>query len=145
MSISSFHGEYAFLSNFHPCKITLGGVTYASVEHAYQASKTNCPNERKRLEGVTAGQAKRLGASLTLRPDWFSIRVAVMRGLLAQKFARDTPLGDALKATGDQLLEEGNNWNDRFWGVCAGRGENMLGKLLMEWRTVLQKHSLFED
>lgn len=40
--------------------------------------------------------------------------------------------------TGDAELIEGNNWGDTFWGVCNGRGENMLGKLLMEIRDYLR-------
>jgi predicted NAD-dependent protein-ADP-ribosyltransferase YbiA (DUF1768 family) len=29
-------------------------------------------------------------------------------------------------------------WGDRFWGVCNGVGENMLGKLLMQVREELR-------
>jgi predicted NAD-dependent protein-ADP-ribosyltransferase YbiA (DUF1768 family) len=42
-----------------------------------------------------------------------------------------------LKATGDEELVEGNWWNDTFWGVCNGVGENNLGKLLMKIRAEL--------
>ena len=68
-----------------------------------------------------------------LRPDWEEVKVQVMRELLYAKFSEE-PLRGMLKATGDQHLEEGNNWGDTFWGVCRGRGENWLGKLLMEVR-----------
>lgn len=42
-------------------------------------------------------------------------------------------------ATGGEDLVEGNRWNDKFWGVClkTGRGENWLGKLLMQVRAEL--------
>lgn len=42
--------------------------------------------------------------------------------------------------TGNAELIEGNTWNDTFWGVCNGEGENNLGKLLMKVRT-----NLFEE
>ena len=29
-------------------------------------------------------------------------------------------------------------WGDRFWGVCSGRGQNMLGRILMEIRKDLR-------
>lgn len=38
-------------------------------------------------------------------------------------------------ATAEELLVEGNNWNDTFWGVCRGRGENNLGRILMKVRS----------
>ncbi len=31
-------------------------------------------------------------------------------------------------------LIEGNHWNDTFWGICNGNGENNLGKILMKIR-----------
>lgn len=40
--------------------------------------------------------------------------------------------------SGDELIE-GNAWNDTFWGVCNGVGENWLGQLLMERRAELQR------
>ena len=41
---------------------------------------------------------------------------------------------DKLLDTGDTELIEGNNWHDTFWGVCKGKGQNNLGKILMEVR-----------
>ena len=35
-----FSGEYEFLSNFYPCRIVYNGITYPSVEHAYQDRKS---------------------------------------------------------------------------------------------------------
>jgi hypothetical protein len=34
----------------------------------------------------------------------------------------------------DARLVEGNTWNDRYWGVCRGVGQNKLGHLLMKLR-----------
>jgi len=31
-------------------------------------------------------------------------------------------------------LVEGNSWNDVWWGVCEGEGENHLGRILMDIR-----------
>ena len=39
-----------------------------------------------------------------------------------------------LLATGKATLVEGNSWGDTFWGVCRGKGKNMLGKILMRVR-----------
>ena len=45
--ISSFTGDYSFLSNFHPAEVSLDDINYPSVEHAYQAAKTLNKEERK--------------------------------------------------------------------------------------------------
>lgn len=57
-----------------------------------------------------------------------------MESLLRQKFNKNTFLGKRLIETKDIELIEGNTWGDTFWGVCNGRGQNILGKLLMKIR-----------
>ena len=48
----------------------------------------------------------------------------------------DPELRALLKATGNQDLQEGNNWNDTYWGVSlrTGNGKNNLGLILMKIR-----------
>jgi ribA/ribD-fused uncharacterized protein len=142
--IREFHGDWGFLSNFYPCSVTLDGVVYESVEHAYQAAKTLNLTEREKFlyAGVTAGRAKRMGGGVTKRPDWETVKVDIMRDLLMQKFY-PTILRRKLLCTFSANLVEGNWWHDIFWGVCEGTckegpheptGENWLGLLLMEIR-----------
>lgn len=135
--ILQFKDEYRWLSNFWPSKVTLDGVTYPSVENAYQAAKTVIKDERKFFVNCTSGQAKRRGKEITQREDWPFIKIAVMRDLLIQKF-RDPILKQKLIDTGDQRIREGNNWNDKFWGVClkTGVGSNHLGNLITEIRDI---------
>lgn len=38
--INSFSGSHAFLSNFESAPIFYDGLSYPTVEHAYQAAKT---------------------------------------------------------------------------------------------------------
>lgn len=129
--IQSFSGEYRFLSNFWPCTIEYEGSTYPSVEHAYQAAKTLDLEARKRIAALaSAGQAKRAGRRLTIRADWDGVKVAVMAELLLLKFEH-SDLAHALRCTAPHQIVEGNTWGDTFWGVCDGRGENYLGRLLM--------------
>lgn len=135
-AIDSFSGQYRFLSNFFPARVFLDGVSYQSVEHAYQAAKTISPHVRELFLSGTAGQAKRKGRAVPLRDDWESIKFDVMLKLLLQKFGLDEhpELAELLAATWPRQLIEGNDWDDRVWGVCNGIGENHLGKLLMEVR-----------
>lgn len=136
--ITSFMGGYRYLSNFHLVEVTLDGVKYTSTEAAYQAAKTLDPLLRKPFETASPKDSKRMGKALALRSDWEQVKIGVMERLLRQKFARGTQLAQALVATGDVQLVEGNTWGDRFWGVCGGVGENHLGKLLMKIREELR-------
>lgn len=132
--IDSFTGQYRFLSNFYPAWVHYKGIDYPSVEHAYQAQKTDIPSEQVAISKLsTPAQAKRMGRQVKWRRDWDKVKVGVMRDLLQIKFAQQELL-QKLLATGDEQLVEGNWWGDRFWGVCHGEGQNMLGKLLMEVR-----------
>lgn len=137
--ITSFRGQYKFLSNFAEGGhyiVGYDGDTYRTVEHAYQAAKCACAADRAlfRIPGLTPGQAKRMGREVRCRKDWDDIKIGVMLTLLRSKF-RDPVLRKLLLDTGDCALIEGNNWGDFFWGVCGGVGKNMLGKCLMAVRS----------
>ena len=131
--IKSFSGEYQFLSNFYPVEVVLDGVTYPTVENAYQAAKTLDLEKRKEFIGVLPGFAKRLGQRLELRPDWGAVKLNIMQRLNEQKYMRPD-LRKKLCDTYPQDLVEGNTWGDTFWGVCDGKGSNHLGQILMAIR-----------
>lgn len=138
-AITEFRDTYRFLSNFWPCRIVYGRMTFSSTEAAYQAAKCLHVVDRTRFVDLPPGDAKRLGRRVEMRADWDTVKVGVMRELLALKFPDDALNGltAQLLATGTAELIEGNTWGDVFWGVCRGRGSNMLGKLLMERRLQL--------
>jgi len=135
INVTSFFGEYRFLSNFWPCEIEYQGQKYRSVEHAYQAAKTLIWEERQFfLESkVKASDAKQLGKLVTLREDWDQVKRGIMFELVLQKF-QNPSLKEKLLAIDGQIIE-GNNWGDTYWGECPlGNGENNLGKILMAIR-----------
>ena len=139
-AIDSFSGEYRYLSNFWLAAVTYEGKRYPSVEHAYQAAKTLDVGERARIAGLaTASEAKRAGRGLRVRVDWEQVKLGVMEQCVRDKFLNHADLGAKLLATGEAELVEGNDWGDRFWGVCEGRGENHLGKILMKVRSELRR------
>lgn len=148
--IDRFVGEFRFLSNFCLVEVRLRDEgdrsrAYDTVEHAFQAAKTLDPHERDMIQGVaTPGRAKRIGRALRLRPAWDDIKLNVMRDLLWYKFTEHPEFRARLLATEDAELVEGNTWGDVFWGVDlkTGRGENHLGKLLMETRDKIRKQEL---
>jgi predicted NAD-dependent protein-ADP-ribosyltransferase YbiA (DUF1768 family) len=127
-----FRGEYWFLSNMFPCSVVSKalGVTFKCSESAFMAMKSDPPALHfAELDGFTA---KKAGRKLKLRANWNSIRVSVMRKVLAAKFS-DPCLLAMLKDVEGEIVED-NHWNDTFWGKCNGVGLNWLGRLLMEIR-----------
>jgi len=135
--IYGFQGEYRFLSNFWPVVVTLDCKRYPTVEHAYQAAK--CLDLESRISiqaAATASVAKRMGRFIKIRPDWDQVKVSIMEDLLRQKFTQE-PLKSKLLLTFDKYIEETNTWNDTFWGVCNGKGQNVLGNLIMKIRKEL--------
>jgi len=135
--IDRFFGKHRFLSNFYelPQKIEYDGVEYTNTECAYQASKYLRIETRQQFAALPAKEAYQLKKRLRIeRPNWEQDKFAVMLDLLRLKFAIPE-LRTMLIATGNKELIEGNTWGDTCWGVCNGRGDNNLGKLLMKVRS----------
>ena len=61
-----------------------------------------------------------------------------METLIREKFMRHPELAKQLRTTSPHTLVELNSWGDRFWGVCRGRGQNHLGRILMAVRDALR-------
>lgn len=140
-TISNFHGEYRWLSNFYPVDISLDEPWfYASVEHAYMSQKS-LDSDWKHFcrDTKSAAEVKSASYTIRLRGDWEHVKEDVMRTCLEQKFTVPK-LQELLLSTGNKTLVEGNTWNDTFWGVDTrtGIGENNLGKMLMEIRSHLR-------
>ena len=142
--ISSFAGKYRWLSNFFESPVVYEVMTFPSVEAEFQAAKTT--DRLKRLSfcgNIRPNQAKAMGRQLELRSDWEEVKNQVMLDCLRNKFAAGTILAQLLMDTGKEPLKEGNTWHDNTWGDCKCercaniRGENRLGKLLMQVRDEL--------
>jgi len=139
--IDRFRGDHAFLSNFHRHPFEWRGRAYPTAEHAFQSAKPRDEDERERIrDASSAAEARRLGRRADPRCDWERIRDDVMHSVLLAKFAVPA-LRDALLATGDAELVEGNTWGDVHWGVCGGRGRNQLGRILMRIRDDIRRRA----
>ena len=136
-NIKGFFGDYRWLSNFELSPVDIGdGFIYPSSENAYQAAKVMV-DDRKAFIHCTPAKSKQLWKDFTLidksAADWDARKDDVMWECLKSKFTSPT-LNAKLLATGSKYLEETNWWNDTYWGVCGGKGENKLGKMLMQIR-----------
>jgi ribA/ribD-fused uncharacterized protein len=129
-------------SNFQPSPITLRGTTWSTVEHFYQAMKSEDPVEQRKIRKLEKpGQAKRAGRKVTMRKDWEKIKESIMMEALRAKFAIPDFKQSLLSEEGE--IVEWNKWHDNEWGSCLcakcrhKEGRNKLGKLLMQLREEL--------
>ena len=138
MIIDKFDGLYDFLSNFYECPVFYDGLWYRNSEAAFQAAKTLDTKMRKVFTELSASKAKYLGRHIQLRDDWEKVKDEIMYKIVYTKFYHNKHLAQKLIDTFDAELVEGNHWGDCYWGVCGGKGQNKLGKILMQVRKELQ-------
>lgn len=143
MIIDSLRGDYVLLRNFADTPFAWRGVIVPTLEHAYQAEKTDDPVLHTWIKfSSSPGTAKRRGNMIPLPENWYARRVPLMHELLRAKFTQHAGAERVLLSTGNAQIIEGNTWHDQFWGdcrcgkrlACAESGENQLGTLLMELR-----------
>ncbi len=137
-SIRGFVGEDRWLSNFLACRVEWEGRVYGSSEAAYQSAKYPA-GERDAFTTLDPDAAKQLSRA---RPydtaAWERRKESAMREIVWAKFSQHPDLAANLLATDHKLLEETNWWGDAIWGVYQGRGQNLLGHILMETRERLR-------
>jgi ribA/ribD-fused uncharacterized protein len=139
--------EYGGLSNMaggYPLRVQ--GVLIASSEALYQACRfPHQPEWQKEI----LEQPSPMGAKMMAkkggrrrehsRADWETVNVEIMRWVLRVKLSQHFPeFGGLLRSTGQRLIVEKSR-TDAFWGAREGkdgilRGQNQLGRLLMELR-----------
>lgn len=134
---------FGAFSNLFPRPIEFDGKTYPTSEHAYQAGKARKPAVRDWiLSAPTPALAAMAAHGLyvwDVVPDWAQIKFDRMRAVLRAKFDQHTDLRELLLSTGNaRLVEVGtvSNAVNRLWGEVNGKGQNMLGVMLMELRAV---------
>ena len=141
--ILGFRGPTKWLSNFWPADVEHEGFVYPTNENAFQAAKFS-KEGRVKFTTCSAREAKEMGKTTPMSgpmiEDWVSgRRDRVMLRINLEKYIAHEDLRERLLATGQAYLEETNTWKDKYWGVCNGEGENMLGRILMEIRTYLRR------
>jgi ribA/ribD-fused uncharacterized protein len=126
-------------------------LSYPSVEHAFQAAKTDDVEIRKTFMNISAAQARSAGTNINpKRNNWENLKFQIMYKLNWQKFSSNTALKSKLLNTGEHIIIDGHNTqpNDTVWGVAFQKttdypdgvwtGENNLGLILMQIRSELR-------
>lgn len=122
------------------------GIMYPSTENFYQAMKylkgwtfdndAKRKNTRLLISKLKPHEAKKFSRDNPMtNPHFESRKLDIMLFAQRQKYTQE-PFKSYLLNTGDCLLEEGNWWGDKFWGVDINtrQGENNLGKIIMQVR-----------
>lgn len=137
---------YGAFSNLYKRPVEFEGTIYPTSEHAYQAGKAAKPAVRQWiLNAPTPALAAMAAHGLyvwDVVPNWAQIKFERMRSVLRAKFDQHDDLRELLLSTGGaRLVEAGtvNNAVNRLWGEVDGKGENMLGVMLMELRAEYSK------
>jgi ribA/ribD-fused uncharacterized protein len=158
-------------SNFYPSPIDIEGTQYPTNEHFYQALKflgpdqtirsreyaelirqQNTPNKAKilanqKLKGGYAwvkplNEIIRAYPDVTMRADFEQVKDNLMRWGVFQKFLQNPQLFQILDSTGLSYLAEHTS-RDSYWGDGGdGSGKNMLGRILMETRSILRRERI---
>jgi ribA/ribD-fused uncharacterized protein len=142
-------------SNFYETTFKLDDVEYKSAEHAYQSIKAKTFGDEemfaKILKAKSAQSAKSFGKKVKdYKEDiWSAKKEEVMKTILRAKFTQNLELRKKLIDTGDKILANADA-RDKFWGIGTSatttiakdpkkwKGENKLGKILMEVRGELR-------
>ena len=137
--IDRFREEYDFLSNFYPSELDYNGLHFLNAEATFQAQKCLTEDEKLQFVNLPSNKSKRLGRQVQLRPDWEDVKAEIMEEIVRAKFLQNPDIAEKLLATGDIPIIEGNTWGDTCWGVDTrtGKGNNLLGKILMKIRNEL--------
>jgi ribA/ribD-fused uncharacterized protein len=88
---------------------------FNSVEHYFFYNRAKHNKDRIRiLKSDTTKQTKFIGQSIEEVDNWNAIKLEVMLTALRAKFGQNEDLKKLLLETGDDLIEEGNSWNDLY-------------------------------
>ena len=155
-NILAFFTRYCALSNHYQCTFVGDGMEFSSVEQYLMFQKAKKFEDDRMADTIMTNddpsEVKALGKKISNFNFlvWKEVRDTHMRKAVKAKFDQNLDLQAYLKGTGDKILVEANP-NDVYWG--AGRsihnsdiwdetkwmGENMLGKVLSEYRDQLME------
>jgi ribA/ribD-fused uncharacterized protein len=137
---------FGAFSNLFLRAVEFDGETYPTAEHAYQAGKAAKKAVKQWVLSAPNPALVAMAAhglySWDVVPNWATIKFDRMRRVLLAKYQQHEDLRRLLLSTGEARLVESaktNNAVNRLWGEVNGKGQNMLGKLLMEIRAELRQ------
>ena len=127
-----FSSEHMFLSNFHPCEITLEDAKCSSLEQAYFYLMAKAVGDIKTAQLILQTQLprkiKKIGSGIVATKEWLEKQDQVMYDLLVLKYKQNLHLQAKLLATGNKKLVECTQ--NKYWGcgLTISMVDNMIAK-----------------
>ena len=116
-------GPYKCLGNSYSATILVEGITYPSVEHAFQAAKVSDRATKFQISKASLAEVRNLLEDIWIRPNWNDVKYATLHQLVKLKFESNKELAKVLLGTGTKLL--------------GSKTEAELGSILMKVRSEL--------
>jgi len=142
-------------SNWYDCKFRYRDIIFFNSEQAFMWVKATYFGDmeiaEKILKTPSPDQCKRLGRKVKNfnAEKWLKEGYYVMVAVNLAKFGQNPKLKEILLSTGDKIIVESSPY-DQIWGIGLyhnddrildeknWRGQNLLGKALMEVREILK-------
>ena len=97
-------GKYKALTNSYQSRITVEGITYPTLEHAFQAAKLTDTETKVLISKAKLPDVSSLVEKGFTRPNWKEIQWATMYQLMKLKFESNPTLASLLQDTGNHRL-----------------------------------------
>lgn len=137
-----YYDDWYCLNNFSAHAVKYKGVLYQSAEHAYQCQKFNDKRIKKLVKKASSPLLAKEIANKNkdkFRADWHQIKVNILKEIVWAKIGQHDEVRKVLLDTVNKELIE-NSPIDSFWGWGKDhKGENQMGKILMDLRNKLRK------
>lgn len=133
---------YGCFSNFSKHGFEFDGKEWMTSEHYFQAQKFIGSDFAEEIRlAKTPMEAAKMGRERNkrIRKDWEQVKDEIMLKAVLQKFITHSDIRNILVSTGNEEIIE-DTTGDYYWGCgTAGTGKNMLGKILMDVRSLLRE------
>jgi len=154
MSVYPFFQRHPF-SNWWMSSFTVDGCSYSCGEQWMMVQKALLFKDKdsgnKIMRATHPAEMKRLGKKVKNfdGQKWDDVKCRLVKVGIRAKFEQDESLRSKLLQTGDQIICEASPY-DKIWGIGISadhrdinnpekwKGQNLLGKVLMEIRTELR-------
>lgn len=131
--------------------VTINGVKIRTIEHLYQASRFpyDILIQEKIIKERSPMTAKMISKPYRnkTRENWINIRIRIMRWCLKVKLIQNYEKFSLILLSTDNKLIVENSRKDKFWGAIEQndgilKGENILGRLLVELREEIRNNKI---
>ena len=135
-TISSFTGDYEFLSLEYPCDIKYEGIVFKNAATLLYALKSDDVGSMRKYARLSTSKARQKAAKEN-NETYDTNFEDYVRKVCKLKFSQHGDLANKLKDTHPYTLVNMLKYNDTKLGIYMGRGENLLGKVLADIREEL--------